>query len=225
MEEINLKDLFNYFVSKIIYIALIVAIVVLFGVVYSNFFKTPLYKSYTTMLLTKENDSTSITSSDITLNKNLVDTYREIIKSRKVVGKVINNLKLDYSIDTLQSKISVSSINDTEIIKITVTDPKSELAKDIANETATVFKSEIVKLYNIQNIGVVDIAEEANNPFNINMTKSLVMFILIGLVIGFALVFIMYYFDTTIKSVEEVESKLGLPVIGSIPKLGGKKHE
>ena len=38
---------------------------------------------------------------DITLNKNLVDTYREIVKSRKVIGTVINNLGLNYSINEL----------------------------------------------------------------------------------------------------------------------------
>ena len=225
MEEINLKDLFNYFLSKKLYIILITLIAVIIGVLYSTFFKTPMYKSYTTMLLTKENDSTSITSNDITLNKNLVDTYSEIIRSRKIASKVINNLDLNYSIEELKSRISVSSINDTEIIKITVVDEDSKLAMDIANETASVFKTEIVKLYNIQNIGVVDVAETANSPYNMNSLKGIIISLLIGIVLSLALVFIMYYFDTTIKSAEEVEEKLGLPVIGKVPNLGGKKHE
>ena len=225
MEEINLKDLFNYFLSKKLYIILITLLAVILGFSYTNFFKTPMYKSYTTILLTKENDTNSITYNDINLNKNLVDTYSEIIRSRKVVGKVINNLNLDYSIGQLQSRISVSSINDTEIIKITVIDEDSKKATDIANETASVFNAEVIKLYNIQNIGVVDKAEEAMSPYNINNMKSLVLALAIGLVISFGLVFIMFYFDNTIKSAEEIEEKLGLPVIGKVPVVGGKKHE
>ena len=225
MEEINLKDLFNYFVSKKLYIILITLLAVIFGVLYSNFFKTPMYKSYTTILLTKESDTNSITYSDINLNKNLVDTYSEIIRSRNVVGKVINNLKLNYSVSELQSRISVSSINDTEIIKITVIDEDSGRAMDIANEAAIVFNAEVIKLYNIQNIGIVDIAEEATSPYNISPLKSLVLALAIGLVISFGLVFIMYYFDTTIKSAEEIEEKTGLTVIGRVPEVGGKKHE
>lgn len=225
MEEINLKDLFNYFLSKKLYIAIITLLVVLLGLVYSNFFKTPMYKSYTTMLLTKESDSSTITSNDITLNRNLVDTYSEIIRSRKIASKVINNLRLDYSVEKLKSRISVSSINETEIIKITVVDEDSELAMDIANEIARVFKTEIVKLYNIQNVGVVDAAEEAGSPYNINAMKSLLLALIIGLVLSFGLVFVMYYFDTTIKSPEEVEEKVGISVIGRVPLMGGRRHE
>ena len=225
MEEINLRDLFKYFLSKKIYIVLITLFAVLIGIVYSNYYKVPMYKSYTTVLLTKEVEANTITYNDINLNKNLVDTYSEIVRSRKVVGKVINNLKLDYSIGFLQSRINVSSINDTEIIKITVIDEDSNKAMKIANEAAKVFNDEIIKLYSIQNIGVVDVAEEASIPYNINLIKTSVLALLIGLVLSCGLVFIMFYFDTTIKNVEEVEEKLGLPVIGKVPMIGGKKHE
>ena len=225
MEEINLKDLFSYFLSKKLIIIFITLITILLGVLYFNCFKTPMYKSYTTILLTKENDTNSITYNDINLNKNLVDTYSEIIRSRKVVGKVIKNLNLDYTIGELQSRISVSSINDTEIIKITVIDENGKKAMDIANEAASVFNTEVIKLYNIQNIGVVDVAEEASIPYNMNTIKSLVIAALIGLVLSFGLVFVMFYFDNTVKSVEEIEDKLGLPVIGKVPEVGGKKHE
>lgn len=224
MEEFDLKDIFKYFLSKKWYIILITLFSLVLGIVYTLYIQKPIYKSYTTILLTKESD-TSITSNDILLNQKLVDTYREIIKSRKVLGRVINNLKLDYTIEQLMGKISVESINDTEIIKISVTDMDNELAMDIANETATVFNSEVVKLYNIQNIGVIDKAEVSTNPYNINETKQLVLSSMIGLVLSFGLVFVIYYFDNTIKGVEEVENKLNLPVIGAIPELGGRKND
>ena len=82
MEEIDLKELLGYFLSKKIYIIFLVMFCLVAGSIYTAAIQKPKYKSYTTILLTKENDSTSITSTDITLNKNLVDTYREIIKSK-----------------------------------------------------------------------------------------------------------------------------------------------
>ena len=146
MEEIDLKELLNYFVSKIFLMLSIVFVVLIIGFSYDAFIKVPKYKSYTTVLLTTENNT--ITSNDIILNKNLIDTYTEIIKSRKVVGKVIDNLSLEYDIETLQKNIAVANVNDTEIIKITVEDEDSNLAKNIANETAKVFNAEVIKLYN-----------------------------------------------------------------------------
>ena len=222
MEEIDLKELLNYFVSKIFLMLSIVFVVLIIGFSYDAFIKVPKYKSYTTVLLTTENNT--ITSNDIILNKNLIDTYTEIIKSRKEVGKVIDNLSLEYDIETLQKNIAVANVNDTEIIKITVEDEDSNLAKNIANETAKVFNAEVIKLYNIQNIGIIDYAEASQKPYNINLTKSIAIYLMIGIILSLAVVFVMFYFDTTIKTVEEVERKLNIPVIGAIP-VGGRKHE
>ena len=215
MEEIDLKELLNYFVSKIFLMLSIVFVVLIIGFSYDAFIKVPKYKSYTTVLLTTENNT--ITSNDIILNKNLIDTYTEIITSRKVVGKVIDNLSLEYDIETLQKNIAVANVNDTEIIKITVEDEDSNLAKNIANETAKVFNAEVIKLYNIQNIGIIDYAEASQKPYNINLIKSIAIYLMIGFILSLAVVFVMFYFDTTIKSVEEIESKIGLPTLGVVP--------
>ena len=203
MEEIDLKELLNYFVSKIFLMLSIVFVVLIIGFSYDAFIKVPKYKSYTTILLTTENNT---------------------ITSRKVVGKVIDNLSLEYDIETLQKNIAVANVNDTEIIKITVEDEDSNLAKNIANETAKVFNAEVIKLYNIQNIGIIDYAEASQKPYNINLIKSIAIYLMIGIILSLAVVFVMFYFDTTIKTVEEVERKLNIPVIGAIP-VGGRKHE
>lgn len=224
MEEIDLKDLLSYFWSKKVIILVMFLLGLVIGEVYTAAIQKPLYQSYTTILLTKASDST-ITSNDVTLNRNLVDTYREIIKSKKVLNKVINNLELDYDYAALNRKVGVTSINDTEIIKITVVDKDSKEASDIANEIANVFNAEVVKLYDIQNVGIVDVAEETDTPYNVNLVKQLVIASLIGLILGFTLVFVIYYFDTTIKSADKIEEKLGLPVIGIIPEVRGGKNE
>ena len=100
MEEINLQDLFKYFISKILLIILVTVFFGLIGSLYLLFVQTPMYKSTTTLLLANvsgmDGSSSSITTNDITLNQKLVSTYREIIKSRKVLKQVIDNLELDY---------------------------------------------------------------------------------------------------------------------------------
>ena len=223
MEEIDLKELFNYFWSKKIIIIISLVIFVTGGFIYSTKIQKPLYKSYTTILLTKEESSSSITSTDITLNRNLVDTYREIIKSRNVLGKVITNLNLNYTVDELMKKVSVENINDTEIIKIIVVDADEWKSMTIADEIAKVFNTEVVKLYSIQNIGVIDTAELPSKPYNISLVKTVGIAGAIGLVISLSIIFVIFYFDSTIKSSEDVEKKLGVVVIGSIPMAGGKR--
>ena len=221
MEEINLKELFDYFVSKWFMVALAAVVGVVFGAVYTIFFKTPLYNSYTTMVLTTNNENTninqSITQSDITLNKNLISNYRVIMKSHSILNQVINNLNLNMTTDELKKMVNITTEDDTEIIRISVNGTDKEIAKDVANEIARVFSNDVARYYSIKNVAIVDYAEASNNPYNISLLKTVVLAMLIGVVLSCAVIFVMFYFDTTIKSTDEIETKIGLPTLGVVP--------
>ena len=86
--------------------------------------------------------------------------------------------------------------------------------------TIKMLLKKIQKIYNLNNVSIIDKAEDAIAPYNVNYLKDNVIYILAGLVLSCGTIFIFFYFDTTIKSSEEIESKLGLNVIGSVPKVG-----
>jgi len=230
MEELNLKELFSYFLSKFKIIIIVTILVVALGTVYSYFLKTPMYKSSTTLVLvrTADSDEATITQNDVLLNQKLVATYREIVKSPRVLNKVIQNLELKSTSEELQNIVTVESIADTELIKISVVHEDAKEAKEIANEVAEVFAEEIVDIYQIQNISTLNKAEMKKDPYNINIVKEEIIYVLAGIILSCGIIFVMYYFDTTIKTVEEVEAKFELPILGQIPmrkgqKKGGKK--
>lgn len=221
MEEIDLKEMFDYFLGRVSWIIIAVALAVAVGNVYTMFTRVPMYRSTTTLVLVSENkDSASYNTSEQQLNKNLVGTYSEIIKSRTILNAVIRNLDLDYSYSVLQNRITVSSVNNTEIIRIAVADPDPKVATKIANEIAKVFVSEINKFYKLNNVSVLDRAENNSVPYNVNYLKDNAIYIMIGLVLSCGIIFIFFYFDTTIKTSEEIEKKLGLTVVGIVPKVG-----
>lgn len=227
MEEIDLKELFEFIKKKIGLLITITVVICLLGCIYGLFIQKPMYKSYTTIILggNETTASQTITQSDITLNKNLVDTYAEIVKSRRVLEQVISELDLEETYEELSNKISVSSVNNTEIIKITVADSNPIEAKNVANVTANFFSKEVVKLYNMNNVNVLDEANEANEPYNINIPKQVIIYFFIGIIIALSILFIIFYFDRTIKSVEQVEQKIKLPILGGVEeyKKGGKR--
>ncbi len=227
MEEIDLKELFEFIKKKIGLLITITVVICLLGCIYGLFIQKPMYKSYTTIILggNETTASQTITQSDITLNKNLVDTYAEIVKSRRVLEQVIAELDLEETYEELSNKISVSSVNNTEIIKITVADRNPIEAKNVANVTANFFSKEVVKLYNMNNVNVLDEANEANEPYNINIPKQVIIYFFIGIIIALSILFIIFYFDRTIKSVEQVEQKIKLPILGGVEeyKKGGKR--
>ena len=72
---------------------------------------------------------------------------------------------------------------------------------------------------------MIDAGEIAQKPYNINLVKETIIAVLVGFVIGCALIFVLYYFDTTVKSAEEIENKLHLPILGSVPDINRLKEE
>ena len=223
MEELDLKEIFNIFWSKKEYILVATVLALLLGVIYSYLFVTPKYKSYTTLVLaTSTEDSSSkaaetITSTDISLNNNLVATYSELIKSKAVVRQVISNLGIDDSEDTIKGSISVSAVKSTQLIEIDVYNEDSYKAKLIANEVARVFSAKVAEIYNINNIRVVDEAEEPTSPSNVNRKKDIGMFTVIGFALGCIYAFIVNMIDTTVKGKEDIERRIGLTVLVDIP--------
>ena len=217
MEEINLKEVYSYFKSKILWILLAIVAIIIIGNVYTIITREPMYRSNTTIVLVGESKD-GYSQSDSQLNQNLIGTYSEIIKSRKVLSQVIENLKLKMSVEKLSNNITTTSVEDTEIIQITVANANAKDAKKITDEVAKVFSEEIQDIYNLENVAIIDKAELSKNPYNINYVKDNVIYLIVGFVLSFGIVFIMYYFDTSIKSSEVVEEKLGLTVIGVVPK-------
>lgn len=222
MEELDLKQLFNIFWSKKVQIILIVLIFIVLGVIYTIGFTTPMYSSSTTLLLAGSESSggettNSITTTDITLNSKLVSTYSVLVRSKDVLSQVISNLGMDISWESLRNNVKVSSVEDTEVIEISVTTNNAENSANIANEIAKVFTEKVAEIYNINNVHVVDEAEPENTPSNINHEKDVIIFAFIGLVVAVIYVLLANMLDTTVKTAEDIEKEFKLPVLASIP--------
>ena len=227
MEEVDLKELFAYFLKRISIIIAITFLFLITGFIYISFIRIPLYKGDTTVILVNksgDNNNQSVTQSDVVLNQKLVSTYTQIVKSKKVLNQVINNLNLSYTYGQLNNHVSVSNISDTEIIKISVSDEDPEIAAKIANAVASVFKNEVSDIYHLENVTIIDKAEVQSKPYNIKVAKTLVISFVGGFAVSIMLLFVLYYFDTSIKSSEDVEKKLGVAVIGTIPHVGSGKR-
>ena len=131
--------------------------------------------------------------------------------------QVISNIGINIDEEALRSNVTVSSVEDTEIIEITVTNPNPTYAAKIANEIASVFTTKVGEIYNIDNVHIVDEAETPEAPSNINHKRDVVIFAFIGAVIACIYVLIANMLDTTVKTAEEVEQLFKLPVLASIP--------
>ena len=143
---------------------------------------------------------------------NLVDTYSVIIKSNRVLEKVISTLNLNVGIGTLKSNINVRSEGNTEIIRITVEDTIPERAKDIADTLAIVFIDEVKTLLKMDNVQVIDTAKASHTHIRPNVKKNITRALIVGNMVGIGIVLLIELLDNTIKTPEQVQQYLKLPV-------------
>ena len=160
-----------------------------------------------------------ITQSELTINQKLVPTYSELVKTKNVLREVIRELRLNVNEDELKKNVTVKLVEDTELIQITVTNKNALDAKNIANKIAEIFSDRVSEIYKINNVTIVDEAEEPTEPYNINHIKDIAIFMVVGLVVAIIYVLLTNLLDSTVKSAEDVEKELEVSVLASIPAL------
>lgn len=221
MEEIDIKDFLGY-LKKYLVPMIVVALIATGGSIFYNLaIKTPMYKTSTTVVLaqqTSDKNTSSVTLNDISINQKLVATYTEIVKSKLVLEQVIEDLKLDTTAEKLAKHVTVTAIEDTEILKITVEDGNRIAAAQIANKIADVFTKEIVNIYQLNNVSVIDVAQVNDKQSNNTTVRDAAIALLLSVFGVSAIAFIVYYFDDSIKYSEDLEKKIGLPIAGKIIK-------
>lgn len=223
MEEFNIVEFLKYYWSKVIFVVVITIIGLLVSIIYTVNIQVPIFEAKTSLVLVNNSqESGSITQTDININKNLVSTYREIIQSKRILNKVISSMDLELEYGELKKLVKVSSSEGTEIINIYVYNEDSLLAKNIANKISQVFEEEITEIYNIENVSVIDEATAGKEPYNVHVFKQLVMGTGIGFLLSSLAIAILFYFDDTVKSEEEIERELKLPILGAVPKYKDK---
>lgn len=220
MEELDIKDIFYMFWNKRVQIILITIIFIAIGAIYTITFVTPSYKAVTKLVLVKDysGESATITQTDITINSKLVATYSELLKTSSVLSTVIDNLGMNITESELKKNITVSSVKDTELIQIAVTNENPENAAKIANEIANVFSEKVAKaVYKINNVYIAEVAKVPTMPYNINHVKDVAIFSIIGLLVSAFYVMCVSIFDTTVKTQEDIERMTKLTVLAAIP--------
>ena len=222
MEEINIKDFFNYLKHYILAFIIVLFLAVSGVVVYDLMVKKPVYQAQTTVVIAKS-DNTEIENSAATLNdinasQKLVSTYGEIAKSELVLNQVIDNLGLDESVTELSKNLTVKPVDETSILSISVRDPKARLAAAIANEIAKVFEKEVTTIYKVENVTQLSVAAEPSAPANNTLVRDIILAIAISILVVAGFAFIRFYLDDTIKHNDDTEKMVGLPITGRILK-------
>lgn len=226
-ETISLKELFLTLRKRLNLIISITALAVMVSGIISYFLLTPIYQASTQLLVNQsKNEETLYNYNEVQTNLQLVNTYNVIIKSRAILELVKEDLKLDMTTEELNEKISVASEKDSQVLNISVEDENPKTAANIANKTAEVFQEEIVKIMKVDNVTILAQATVADNssPIKPKPLLNIAVALVVGLMAGVGIAFLLEYLDNTIKSEQDIEKSLELPVLGVIAKIDAEAN-
>lgn len=222
-----MKKLISIFWNKRLHIIVISMVAVIIGAIYSFYFITPKYKSSTTIAFVKaegNEETKTITSTDLELIKNMIGTYIELIESKPVLRTTINNLQLNETEDTLRKKTDVYQVDNTVMIRIDVKDENPVEAMKTANELAKVFSEKSKDMFGC-NAYVLEEAEESITTCNVDHVRDIAIFLLVGFVISIIYALVASLFDVTVKSVEDIENGTELTTLVSFPFVNDSKQK
>lgn len=214
--EIDLKELFFELLNnwvKIVISAVLVAVIFFCA---SKFIMVPKYESTSELYVLSK--STSLTSlADIQMGTNLTNDYFVVVQGRPVLEQVIANLGLDETYGSLKGKVEVNNPSDSRILQITVTDEDPNRAKLIADEIAEVAAAFIAEKMDQDPPNIIQYGYADGKSVSPNTGRNTVLGGLIGGFLAVAVVVIGYLLNDTIMDADDIERKLHLNVLGTLP--------
>ncbi|CEN21938.1 YveK family protein [Paraclostridium sordellii] len=230
-ETIDLREYFHIIKKRAWMIALITILAMVTSGIISFFVLSPVYEADTTLIVNTEQSKETnnmITGDQLNVTQKLTLTYGQIIKSRTVLDSVIKKLDLNMDYEVLEKKITVSPVKDTQIMSVTVQDTNPEEARDIANSIPKIFTKEVKRITKANSVEVIDKAITPEEPVKPSKVMNISIAAVLGFMISMGIVFTLEYMDNKIKSPQDIEKYIDLPILGVVPnenmdKKGGRK--
>jgi len=174
------------------------------------------YTAQTSMIILVENDVQS-DEQNFNFSQKLTKTYTELAKSDLVIEQVISSLSLNQTSDELRKMMTISGVQDTPVIKLSIVAKDNILARDIANKTVQVMQQVSLQFEGFDNIEVLDVAQTPDIPSGPNRILYVAIGIILGGILGVGIIFIVELVDRSIKTPDDIERKLGLRTLAIIP--------
>lgn len=185
--------------------------------IWSRYFTQPIYEASTTLWVVKKETGTQLDLGTLMLNRNLTKNYAEVAHSQTVAAATIRKLGLADSPDSLLKRVTVTTVADTEILRITVQDSGRERTAQIANTLASEFMAELPKFITLDNVRVVDPAAVPGAPVRPRPLLNAALAFAAGVMAAVGLAFLLEALDITLRTPADIEQFVGLPVLGVLP--------
>lgn len=179
----------------------------------------PKYSASADMIVNNKptNDVATITNQDLQASSSLVETCSVILKSHKVIEDIIEEQKLPYTYSQLASNVSVKAVDETQVMRISVTDTDPDRALKIVTAFVDIVPDVIMDAIDAGSVKNVDTPWTTGTKVSPNITKNVVAGGAVGVAACLVVIFFRMIFDNKFKSERDIKEVLNLPILAIIP--------
>jgi len=211
----------------------LIVVAALLGATAFNLTQPKVYAANATgFVTTGQVDNPALGSVSDTLAKSRATSYVDIAESRAVATDVIRERHLQTSPQALINKIDVVQPTDTVLLKVTARASTPPGAKKLANSWVHALATEVQKIEDPsgkQKPGTLRVvpyesAALPSAPVSPQVARNLLLGLVLGLLLGFAYAVVRSRLDRRLRSINEVENRYDVNVLGSIPLASDLAH-
>ena len=215
--EIDLVEIWQVIKKQFGLLVVIVILCAILAGVISKFFIAPKYTSSSTIFLTPSISETGVVDyTSQNSNEKLVNNVMALLVQDNILSEVAKQTGME-SVEDLRNQIKVSNDTNTTLVKVEATTLDPKLSKNKVNSTVNVFIDTMQENLNLKNIEIVDKAKLSYEPSGPNVKKNILMGAAAGFVMDALIVVLKVLTNTKLKSKEEAEKYLKLPVFCELP--------
>ena len=215
--EIDLVEIWQVIKKQFGLLVVIVILCAVLAGVISKFFIAPKYTSSSTIFLTPSISETGVVDyTSQNSNEKLVNNVMALLVQDNILSEVAKQTGME-SVEDLRNQIKVSNDTNTTLVKVEATTLDPKLSKNIVNSMVNIFIDTMQENLNLKNIEIVDKAKLSYEPSGPNIKKNILIGAAAGFVIDALIVVLKVLTNTRLKSKEEAEKYLNLPVFCELP--------
>lgn len=216
---IDLAKLIEILKKNIKLILILPIVCLLISAIITLFFLDDKFQASTQVLVNQKESDSQMMAQEVQSNIQLVNTYSEIVKSPRILDKVSKELNRKYSSSEISNMLTVNNQAESQLLNIAIENESGKEAEVIANKISQVFSKEVPDIMNVDNVSVLSTADDTAKQVAPKSMVNLIIGLITGLILALLIIFVKEIFDKRIKSEEDVENELEIPVLGSIQKF------
>lgn len=215
--EINLTELFRYVRLKKYFIFVFTIFCGLAFLFVATFIVDKKYNSEATIYITpKVTEQGTIDYNSIQTNSKMVNNYMEILKGETILAKVADQVGIE-SYEDVQDMLTIKNPENTELISVSAETTNPELSQKIVSLTVSIFTEDMMDILNLNNVTTINEAKVNTDPVSPSKAKFTIIGFGIGLIVSCGYACITYLFDKRLRTRDEAENFLGIPVLATVP--------